>query len=129
LEPEEIARFFLRNAEKLKQTQASAQVGAVAEECAATLARLAEEVKAQSTPLRLEDLERHLTILEEKLLAALTVSAADADLLAIRTQADREIAPYRSKMPASQIDQLHKQFLHKMLFERMTIPRLSLFYM
>lgn len=129
LEPEEIARFFLRNAEKLKQIQASAQVGALAEECAATLARLAEEVKAQSTPLRLEDIERHLTILEEKLLAALTVSARDADLLAIRTQADREIAPYRSKMPAAQIDQLHKQFLHKMLFERMNIPRLSLFYM
>jgi hypothetical protein len=50
-------------------------------------------------------------------------------LLRLRTEADREIAPYRSKMPASQIDQLLKQFVHKRLLEQAKMPRLSLFYM
>ena len=129
LQAEEIARFLTENAEKLRQVQATPQVKSVAGDCATTLKSLAEEVRRKSAPSRLEDLERHLTILEEKLLAALTMTAADADLLAIRTEADREIAPYRSKMPAAQIDQLHKQFVHKMLFEQVKIPRLSLFYM
>ena len=129
LQAEEIANFFVQNAEKLRQVQASPPVKSVAGDCAATLASLAEELRQKSAPLRLEDLERHLTILEEKLLAALTMTTPDTDLLAIRTEADREIAPYRSKMPAAQIEQLHKQFVHKMLFEQVKIPRLSLFYM
>jgi hypothetical protein len=129
LQAEEIANFFLQNAEKLRQVQASPPVKSVAGDCAATLASLAEELEQKSVPLRLEDLERHLTILEEKLLAALTMTTPDAELLAIRTEADREIGPYRSKMPAAQIEQLHKQFVHKMLFEQVKIPRLSLFYM
>jgi hypothetical protein len=129
LEAEEIARFFQENAARLRQAQASTQVTCASGDCAATLTSLAEELQHRSAPLRLEDLERHLTILEEKLLAVLIMSTADADLLALRRQADREIAPYRSKMPAAQIEQLHKQFVHKMLFERAKIPRLSLFYM
>jgi len=32
-------------------------------------------------------------------------------------------------MNAAQIDQLHKQFLHKRLLELYSLPRLSLFYM
>jgi hypothetical protein len=129
LEPQEIANFFLANADKLRRIPAAAPVESVANECATTLSDLAESLKGQSARLRLEDLERHLTILEEKLLAALTMTTADADLLAVRTEADREIAPYRSKMPAAQIEQIRKQFVHKRLFEKTGIPRLSLFYM
>jgi hypothetical protein len=47
----------------------------------------------------------------------------------LRTEADREIAPYRSKMPGPQIEQLQKQFIHKRLMEKAKIPRLSLFYL
>jgi hypothetical protein len=129
LEPQEIAKFFLVNANKLRQIQAAAPVKSVANECANTLSDLAENLKGQSARLRLEDLERHVTILEEKLLAALTMTTADGDLLAVRTEADREIAPYRSKMPAAQIEQIRKQFVHKRLFEKIGIPRLSLFYL
>ena len=39
------------------------------------------------------------------------------------------MAPYRSKMPSSQIEQLQKQFVHKRLLEKHGVPRLSLFYM
>ena len=31
----------------------------------------------------------------------------------MRAEADRELAPYRRKMPAAQIDQLQKQYIHK----------------
>lgn len=129
LDAAEIVGFLSRNAAKLQAIQSSPPVSAAAADCATTLAGLAQELRGNSTVVRLEDLERHLTILEEKLLAALTMSTPDAELLALRTQADHEIAPYRSKMPAAQIAQLHKQFVHKMLFERADIPRLSLFYL
>ena len=124
LDPAEIKKYFLGNIEKLRLVSGPAQLKTVADECASALATLAE-----SSPRRLEDLERHLTVLEEKLLATLTMTAKDADLLAMRTEADREIAPYRSKMPAAQVEQLRKQFVHKRLLEHAKIPRLSLFYM
>jgi hypothetical protein len=129
LEAEEIAKFLKVNAEKLRAVEAPGAVKQVAGECAATLAELAESAQNASAPLRLEDLERHLTVLEEKLLAAMTMTAKESDLVTIRAQADREIAPYRSKMQAAQIEQLMKQFTHKRLFEMVKIPRLSLFYM
>jgi hypothetical protein len=129
LESDEIANFFMENVTKLRQVQSPPPVNAAAGDCAATLVHLAEELKQKSAPLALEDLERHLTILEEKLSAALTMTVPSADLLAIRTQADRELGPYRNKMPPGQIEQLRKQFVHKMLFEQAKIPRLSLFYM
>jgi hypothetical protein len=47
----------------------------------------------------------------------------------VRAQADRELAPYRSKMPVQQVEQLQKQFVHKKLLEKYGLPRLSLFYM
>ena len=68
-------------------------------------------------------------MLEEKLQAALLTSTPEKELLVIRADADRQIAPYRGKMNGPQIDQLHKQFLHKRLLERYGLPRLSLFYM
>lgn len=129
LETEEIAKFLGVCAAKLQNIEAAETVKKTAAGCAATLLELAEGLKTAAAPPRLEDLERHLTVLEEKLLASMTVSAKESDLLAIRAQADREIAPYRSKMQSAQIEQLMKQFTHKRLFELGKIPRLSLFYM
>jgi hypothetical protein len=125
---EEIARYFAGNAQKLRQIQSAPAVLLVAEECAVTLTDLAATL-ATATNLRLEDLERRLTVMEEKLLAALTMTTLENELFILRTEADREIAPYRSKMPGVQIEQLQKQFTHKRLFERAKIPRLSLFYL
>lgn len=125
----EIAEYFLRNAEQLRRTEASPQVQAVATECAASLEELAASYSAGSSPGRLEDLERRMTVLEEKLIAALMVATPEQQLVSLRAEADREIAPYRSKMPAAQIDQLLKQFVHKRLLEQAKMPRLSLFYM
>ena len=68
-------------------------------------------------------------MLEEKLLAALLAGATDDEIVNLRGEADRELAPYRRKMPAAQIEQLQKQYVHKRLLERSGLPRLSLFYM
>jgi hypothetical protein len=81
------------------------------------------------TPLPLDDLDRTLTVLEEKLLAALQSSATEQELVDLKTQADRELAPYRAKMSAVQLRQVQQQFLHKRLLELRALPRLSLFYM
>jgi hypothetical protein len=128
LEAEEIGKFLRQNAEKLRRLRAGESVQLVAEECAATLTDLASTL-SDTKLLRLEELEQRLTVLEEKLLAALTVAATENELFELRVEADREIAPYRSKMPGAQIQQLQKQFIHKRLFEKAKIPRLSLFYL
>ena len=77
----------------------------------------------------LEDLERRLTVLEEKLFALLLASSPDDEMVSVRTEADRDLAPYRRKMSAAQIDQLQRQYIHKRLLEKYRLPRLSLFYM
>ena len=129
LEAETITRFFLENGRKLREIQSPAALRLVAVECADTLTDLASSFSSAATQPRLEDLERRLTVMEEKLLAALTMTTSENDLFGLRTEADREIAPYRSKMPGAQIQQLQKQFMHKRLFEKAKIPRLSLFYL
>ncbi len=77
----------------------------------------------------MEDLERRLTVSEEKLFAALLAATPDEAVLQVRTEADRDLAPYRRKMSAPQIEQLQKQYIHKRLLEQYHVPRLSLFYM
>jgi hypothetical protein len=77
----------------------------------------------------LEDLDRTLSVLEEKLVAALLTSTPEAQLVALREQTARSLAPYRGRMQAVQIKQVQQQFLEKRLLEAHTLPRLSLFYM
>jgi hypothetical protein len=131
-EPQTIAAFLRRNADLLEAAKlphsAGVSVHAVAAESAATLRKLAEETESRKSAPRLEDLERHLTIVEEKLFAALLAATPDEDIVAVRAQADRELAPYRRKMAAAQIEQLQKQYVHKRLLEKYGLPRLSLFY-
>jgi hypothetical protein len=67
--------------------------------------------------------------LEEKLFAVLLAAVPDDEVVKVRAQADRELAPYRSKMPVQQVEHLQKQFAHKKLLEQYGLPRLSLFYM
>jgi hypothetical protein len=131
-EPRAIADFLLRNAGELERAKlpggGSGSPGSLARESATTLRDLARDLLTEKLG-RIEDLERRLTVLEEKLLASLLATTCDTDLIAVRGQADRELAPYRSKMPAPQIDQLMKQYIHKRLLEKYGLPRLSLFYM
>jgi hypothetical protein len=131
-EPEIVATFLRRNADLLEAANLPPAAGvsarSVAADAAKTLRHLAQELENKSAA-RLEDLERRLTVLEEKLFAVLLASSSDEALVTARTEADRELAPYRRKMSAAQIDQLLKQYLHKRLLDKYKLPRLSLFYM
>ena len=131
-EGQAIAAFLRDNADLLEAAQlperGGVSVPAAALEAAQTLRRLAEEISAQKSA-RLEDLERRLTVLEDKLFAALLAATPDEEIVTVRAEADRDLIPYRRKMPSSQIEQLQKQYVHKRLLDKYRLPRLSLFYM
>ena len=127
----EIAEFLNRNASEIDAgaPKIGPPVRAVLQDTAAKLRALATELRNANSPPVLEDLERRLTVMEEKIFAALLASASDDEVVGLRAEADRELAPYRRKMPAAQIDQLQRQFVHKRLLEKQHLPRLSLFYL
>jgi hypothetical protein len=130
-EPETISAFLERNASELEaakfpETADVARV--VVSDAAKTLRELAAQAAGKSGG-RLEDLERRLTVLEEKLFAALLTSTPDEEIVSVRAEADRDLSPYRRKMSGPQIDQLQKQYVQKRLLEKYKLPRLSLFYM
>ncbi len=125
--------FFDRNSERFS-AGAHAVRGAqpdLASRIEETRARLAELLPLLESPgsLDLEDLERRLTVIEEKLTATLTAGAPDDFMLDIRRDMDHQLAPYRRKMSSAQISQLERQYLQKRLWERYNLPRLSLFYL
>jgi hypothetical protein len=132
LEISDIVAFLRRNAKRLRAAKlpeaAGVQVRVLAEETAETLDKMAASLGTQDA-LRLEDLERRLTVLEEKLFAILLAATPDEQIVQMRSEADHELSPYRRKMPASQIEQLQRQYVHKRLLELYGLPRLSLFYM
>jgi hypothetical protein len=129
----DIAAFFRHNADRLAAAVLPEQKGisaqTLARETSATLRELAADLENKPALPRLEDLERRLTVLEEKLFAVLLASSSDEEMVAVHAEADRAMAPYRRKMPASQIDQLQRQYVHQRLMEKYGVPRLSLFYM
>lgn len=132
-EPRTIATFLRRNADLLEAAKLPHGLGvsvhAIAQDSATTLRKLADNAESMKATSPLEDLERRLTVLEEKLFAGLLAATPDEQIVTVRAQADRELSPYRRKMSTPQIDQLQKQYVHKRLLEKYGLPRLSLFYM
>jgi len=126
-EPERIAAHVESCAAQIEGAGLTGLVAQVAAPVADGLRALAAELKA-SAP-NLEELERRLTVMEEKLLNAMMAGTAEQDLVALREESARQIAPYRSRMQTAQIRQVEQQFLHKRLLEKYGLPRLSLFYM
>ena len=123
-ETDRIVAYLSDNASKLEKAKLPGVAPAAADECASRLRGLAKQPGES-----LEHLDRTLTVLEEKLVGALQMSAPEDELVKFREQAARELAPYRSRMQAVQIKQVQQQFLQKRLFEAYGLPRLSLFYM
>jgi hypothetical protein len=120
--PEELRGYLRTNAARLRE-----KGGLAWGDIAAALDRLSEEMDEHAR--NLEALEQHLTVLEEKMLAAARTAQTDQELLEIRRDLDTELRPYRSKMSAAQLAMLEKQYLERRLLERQALPRLSLFYL
>jgi hypothetical protein len=129
----ELKGYLERNAARLRASAEKNRTAhsAMASRMEETAKRIEEALPLVDSPaaLDLEDLERRLTILEEKLTAALSADADEEALLAIRREMDRSLAPYRRKMSAEQLAQLERQYTQKRLFEQFGVPRLSLFYL
>jgi hypothetical protein len=129
---EELRAYFQKNlslmakaAENVRERQPelAARFGEVAQSLEGSMALL----DAPGT-LDLEDLERRLTVLDEKLNAALTSHASEEVMLKIRREVDGQLAAYRRKMKAEQLATVEKQYVQKRLLEEFSLPRLSLFY-
>ncbi len=119
---DELRAYLRANAELLRK-KGTAACG----EIAAALDRLSEEMDEHTRDL--EGLEQHLTVLEEKMLAAARAAQTEDEMLQVRRELDAELRPYRSKMSAAQLAMLEKQYLERRLLERQGLPRLSLFYL
>ena len=130
LEADRVHAYMLQNAKSIEnilgENKFAASVTKLLHDTVTSLRDLAGE---KSPALPLEDLERHLTVLEEKMMAALQAATPDAELVEARAQADREMAPHKRRMNAAQIEQLQRQYVVRKLLEKAGLPRLSLFYM
>ena len=116
-DPEEICAYLRRNVEALQER-------AGFQEVAETLAAIAEKPGND-----LEELERRLTVLEQKMIGLARAAETEDDALNARRELDTQIQPYRRKMSAAQLSMLESQFLERKLLERLRLPRLSLFYL
>jgi hypothetical protein len=116
--PDELRDYLRRNAAALPEGY---------EETVAALERLAAEVERHYADL--EELERRLTVLEEKTIALARTRQTEEGMLESRRALDRQLRPYRGKMTAEQLAMLEKQYLERSLMEESGLPRLSLFYM
>ena len=126
-EMERVALYLERNAGLIEEAKLEPPADGVAAEIATRLHGLAEGLRLEDAAL--EDLDRTLSVLEERLFAALMTAATEDEMVALKEQAARELAPYKGKMQAVQIKQVQQQFLQKRMLEARKLPRLSLFYM
>ena len=129
LEPESIAAFFKERAGLLRRAIEEGRVAA--EHCASvagTLADLAEQAAGERLG-DLEEVERRLTVLDDRLFAAATVALSEEQLLQINREIDAQLQPYRRRMNAEQCASLQQAYLRRMSLEMLRLPRLSLFHM
>jgi hypothetical protein len=126
-EPERIAAHLENCGLQIDRAGLTGLIAEVARQLADGLRDAAGEVRAAAP--NLEELERRLTVMEEKLFSVLMAATAESDLVGMREESARELAPYRGRMQTAQIRQVEQQFLHKRLLEKYGLPRLSLFYM
>lgn len=127
---DELADSFRRNAALVRQ--ASGGTAAPGQSTCSQVAETLEQLAAAAETGELgdlESLEQRLTVLEEKMIAAAMQAAPDEELVQARTEMQRQLAPYRSKMSAEQLAMLEKQYLQRRILEAAGLPRLSLFYL
>jgi hypothetical protein len=129
---EELRIYFTKNAARIADAAngagtRGADFAGRLREIAHSLGGMATFLEAPGT-LDLEDLERRLTILDEKLHALLVGRVSEEMMLKIRREMDGQLVVYRRKMKAEQIALVERQYVQKRLLEEFGLPRLSLYY-
>ncbi len=117
---EALDAYLTAHAEQIRRLAGLEEIAIAVEHLASDAAALYHD---------LEDLERRLTALEDKMIALVRSRQTDDQLLEARRRLDLELRPYRGKMTAPQIAMLEKQYLERLLLESAGLPRLSLFYL
>jgi hypothetical protein len=130
---EELKAYFARNKERLvaaaeKYSGTNAELSSRLRETAKSLESSAALLESPGS-LDLEDLERRLTVLDDKLQAIIAGHVDEEKMLQIRREMDGQLAAYRGKMKAEQLAMVEKQYVQKRLLEEFGLPRLSLFYL
>ncbi|HXM99675.1 MAG TPA: hypothetical protein VN982_14475 [Candidatus Dormibacteraeota bacterium] len=127
-----IKTYIMKNAAAIFQAadRYAKEIGALAERLREIAKSLESSLILLETPgaLDLEDLERRMTVWDEKILATVMSHANEDLMLKIRREADRQLAVYRRKMKAGQLALVEKQYMQKRLLDEYSLPRLSLFY-
>ena len=132
---EEIKAYFTRNVERVVAVAAKLEVGPERAEFSSRLREIAKSLESSMVLLDapgtidLEDLERRLTILDDKLQALMAGHVSEERMLQIRREMDGQLAAYRKKMKAEQLALVERQYIKKRLLEEFGLPRLSLFYL
>jgi hypothetical protein len=103
------------------------ELAAVLENVSETLAGVHVVLDAPGN-IDLEDLERRLTIIDDKLYAAVLTHASEELMLKARREVDSQLATYRRKMKAAQLGMVERQYLQRRLLDEYLLPRASLYY-
>jgi len=129
---QDLLAYFKRNGELLRK--AAGRYEDSQADLAVSLRKAAESLATSETLLEapgqldLEDLERHLTILDEKIHAAILTHASEELMVKIRREVDSQLAVYRRKMKGEQLALVEKQYSQKRLLDEYQLPRVSLYY-
>jgi len=130
---DELKKYFAKNGAQLVDAAGKMQPAQAA--LAKLIRDTAESLQASTLLLEapgaldVEDLERRLTVLDERLHAALLTHANEETMLKVRREMDGQLAAYRRKLKAEQLALVEKQYVQKRLLEEFGLPRLSLFYL
>jgi hypothetical protein len=120
------AALIAKAAERCKKSQP--ELAAVLESVSVSLGSVQVVLDGPGN-IDLEDLERRLTILDDKLHAAVLSHANEELMLKARREVDSQLSTYRRKMKAAQLGMVERQYLQKRLLDEYLLPRLSLFYL
>jgi hypothetical protein len=132
---EEIKAYFARNVDRVRAVAEKMAVSQGETEFSLRIRKIAKSLEScmvlLDTPgsVDLEDLERRLTILDDKQQALMAGYVSEERILQLRREMDGQLAAYRKKMKAQQLALVEKQYIQKRLLEEFGLPRLSLFYL
>jgi hypothetical protein len=132
---EEIKTYFARNLDRIRAVAEKPGVGSMGLEFSSRLREIAKSLESSMVlldspgPIDLEDLERRLTILDDKQQALMAAHISEERMLQLRREMDGQLAAYRKKMKAEQLALVERQYIQKRLLEEFGLPRLSLFYL
>jgi len=130
---EELKGYFARNEQRM--AAAAEKYSGTNAELSSRLRETAKSLESNATLLEspgsldLEDLERRLTVLDDKLQAIIAGHVDEEKMLRIRRELDGQLAAYRGKMKAETVGDGGETVCAEEVARGIWVARLSLFYL